>query len=166
MQADTATYYLKEFDRYTEDFASTCAGFDKQSFNTPIAEGKWSPGQYVQHMLKSERGILRLISGPAEAVEGRSADGLCPQIEEKMLHAPAREAPERLRPAADERFPLDATLDELMDVRADIRVAFEFADDIAGVVTAYEHPLFGTLTVLEWVYFTAMHGERHRRQLG
>jgi hypothetical protein len=55
-------------------------------------------------------------------------------------------------------------LDQFVDNRADMRTAIDFADDIAEVV-AWEHPIFGKLTKCEWFYFSALHGERHRRQV-
>ena len=163
MKIDTATYYLKAYDRYTEDFLTTFSKFDKRAFNLAPAEDKWSPGQLLEHMGKSERGTLRLLNGPVAHVEGRVADAKCAELED-FIHTRERlRAPEGLYPTQATYAPA-AVLDAFTDVRAEIRTAFEFAADIAAVVDAWHHPRYGAMTVCEWLYFTAVHGERHRRQ--
>lgn len=165
MQVDTATYYLREYDRLTEEFVDTFSDFTKASFNTPISEGRWSPGQIVKHLIKSEQATIRLIDGELTKVEGRKADEKCSRIESEFRITKERlPAPKSLLPEVETYNHVDL-LDEFVDVRADLRVAVDFASDISAVVTAYSHLMFGDMTVCEWLYFTAIHGERHRLQV-
>lgn len=166
MIADVATYYLKEFDRLTEDFAASFGAMPKAEFLRPAREGGWSPAQAIEHLLRAEKGTLRLMSGPTERVEGRRADEKCAQISTFVETRGRIQAPPNLVPQGEPTaYVRDELLDRFVDRRADIRVAYEFADDIAAVVTAYEHPVVGHMTLCEWLYFTAVHGERHRRQV-
>lgn len=163
MQVDTATFFLKAFDRYTEDLLTTFSRFDKRTFNLSPGEGRWSPGQMMQHLRKAERGTLRLMQGPVVVVEGRPAMSMEEKLSD-LVHTRQRlEAPERLRPTEEVYAPMEM-LEEIADQRADIRVSFEFAPNIAAEVQAWEHPRVGIMTICEWLYFTAVHGERHRRQ--
>ena len=165
MQVDTATYYLKEFDRLTEAFVDTLSCFSKANFNTPIGEGLWSPGEVVEHLIKSDQATIKLIDSELTVVEGRKPDEKCAQIEQVFRLTKERyPAPAGLHPESKVYNPVDL-LDTFVDIRAEMRVAFDFASDIAGVVTSFKHPLFGEMTACEWLYFTAIHGERHRLQV-
>ena len=164
MRVDPVAFHLDAYDRLTEAFVDTFGAFDRAGFDRPRAPGKWSPGQAVEHLLRAERGTLRVITGPAEVRSDRRAAGRYDAIEALLLaDAEPRASPAALAPTAERHNRVDL-LDALVDVRADVRVAVAFADAPAAVATAYAHPRLGELTVLEWLCFTALHGERHRRQ--
>lgn len=160
-------YYLQRYDALTEGFIDTFSAFAKTTYNAPIAEGKWSPGQYVEHVIKSERAFGRILGGgTAAAPAGRAADKKCAAIEEGLpVTAEPLQAPESVRPDPERRFSPAVHLDAFVDGRADLRAAVDFAPDPGAVATAYAHFLFGEMTLTEWLLFTAFHGERHRRQV-
>ena len=74
MPSHSLSHYVQEYDRLLEEFIDTFSDFDKREFNLPIADGKWSPGQIVHHLTKSETAILGLLNGPTEALVGREPD--------------------------------------------------------------------------------------------
>lgn len=156
--------YLREYDRMTEAFVDTFSAYDKAGFDRPVAPGKWSPGQTVEHLILAERGTLRLLNGPPGE---RGACRPTPRwvaFRDVLLATGNRlEAHEKLLPTRDRHNRVEL-LDHLVDSRADIRVAVEFARDPDAVIAGYAHPLFGSMTATEWLCFTALHGERHRRQ--
>ncbi len=160
--------YTQAYDRYLEEFIDTFSAFDKVTYNTPVAEGKWSPGQMVEHLTKAERGTLLLLTGPAEGFEAteRPADEKCAFIDAnfKATTVPLP-APTRLHPTPELKYSPTLQLDEFVDQRADILSAVDFADDPGLVVLGWTHPMFGRMTMLEWLYLTAIHGERHRLQV-
>ena len=160
-------HYLQAYDEYLEAFIDTFSAFAKTAYNAPIAAGKWSPGQMVAHLLASERGTLRLLNGPTEpAPVGRAADEKCAAIEAGFrLTTTPLPTPKGLHPEEGARYAPAVQLDEFVDARADLRTAVEFARDPGAVVAAWAHPIFGTFTLTEWLYFTAIHGERHRLQV-
>lgn len=164
MQADTATYYLKAFDKFTEDFATTFISFDKKEFNAPIAEGRWSPGQYVEHMILAETGTIKLMNRTGALEKDRTPDAKCAKLEDAMMQIDHRvKAHDRISPEPKD-YNRGDLLDLFVDTRADLRIAFDFSEDIAEVID-WEHPIFGKLTKCEWLYFSGLHGERHRRQV-
>lgn len=166
MQTSLETQYLKEFDRYTEAFVDTFSAFDKAAFDRPRAEGKWSPGQAVEHLLLVERRTLRVLGGPVAGEADRRADEKCAVLDEVLRDGKALlKTGDAFDPAVGPRNRVEL-LDDFVDLRADLRVAAEFADDFGAVAKAFAHPRFGELTVCEWLYFSAVHGERHRRQFG
>lgn len=96
--------------------------------------------------------------------EGRTADSQCAKLEKGVLqtkHLVKAHAAITPEPKAYNRGDL---LDLFVDTRAELRTAFDFADDISEVAD-WEHPIFGKLTKCEWLYFSGLHGERHRRQV-
>ena len=167
MAQHNLAHYLQAYDQLTEDFIDTFASFTKAEYNRPIAEGKWSPGGYAEHVLKSERAFGRILRGPmAPAPAGRGADDLCARIDVGLRETTtAYEAPASVRPPEGTRYSAAEQLDAFVDGRAEVRTAVEFAPDPGAVAKAYAHFLFGELTVTEWLYFQAMHGERHRLQV-
>ena len=160
-------HYLRAYDRLTEDFIDTFTAFAKTEYNVPIAEGRWSPGGYVEHVLKSERAFARILSGPmAPAPEGRGADDKCARLDAELAETRERiSAPATVHPEPDARYSASEQLDAFVDGRAEVRATVEFAPDPGAVAKAYAHPIFGEMTVTEWLYFQALHGERHRRQV-
>ncbi len=164
MQAIPTEEYLRQYDRYTEEFLNTFSRFDKRRFNAPRAAGKWSPGQMLDHLNLAERATLRLFAGETSDVEGRGPDEKCADIMERWAkNKRAFPAPANLSPR-EVTYPLVETLDVFVDQRADIRTAVDFASDVGAIIGGWAHPLFGEMTLLEWLVFTAAHGERHRRQ--
>ena len=160
-------HYLQAYDKLTEKFIDTFSAFAKTEYNAPVAEGKWSPGGYVEHLLKSQRGTLRLLGGPTEErPAGRGADDRCAGIDENFRETTTPfNSPERLVPDIGATYSPVEHLDAYVDSRADVRTSVDFADDPGRLVAGYSHPAFGQLTVLEWLYFTAVHAERHRLQV-
>ena len=160
-------HYLRVYDQLTEDFIDTFTAFAKTDYNRPIAPGKWSPGQYVEHVVKSERAFGRILRGPmAPAPAGRGADDLCARMDAGLRATTERyDAPGSVRPVDGTRYSAAEQLDAFVDGRAEVRTAVEFAPDPGAIAKAYAHFLFGELTVTEWLYFQAVHGERHRLQV-
>ncbi len=162
------SHYTQAYDVYLEDFIDTFSAFSKPEFNTPIADGKWSPGQMLEHLIKGERGTIRLLTGPKEGFEAtvRPADEKCAAIEADFKATTTLlPAPTALHPTPELKYSPGLQLDEFVDQRADILSAVDFADDPGLVVLGWKHPMFGTMTMVEWLYFTAIHGERHRLQV-
>jgi len=164
MQIDTATFYLKAFDSFTEDFATTFLRFDKKVFNAPIADGKWSPGQYVEHLILAETGTIKMMDKPGLKVAGRKADELVAKLEKGVLQIDHKVKAHAGISPEPKQYNRGDLLDQFVDTRADLRVAFDFVDDITELVD-WAHPIFGKLTKCEWLYFSGLHGERHRRQV-
>ena len=159
-------WYVQEYDRLLEEFVDTFSAYEKAAFNAPHRPGKWSPGQIIDHLLRAERGTLKLLERlPADAPV-RDYDGKCETLARSVPDSrQAYPAHESIHPEAVGAYAPAELLDAFVDQRADIRSAVDFADEVGRVVEAFAHPAFGTLTMCEWLYFTALHGERHRLQV-
>ena len=167
MQEDLRQRYLDIYDRLTEDLLDVYADMDKRGFQQPLGEGKWTPGEVLDHLLKTDQGVLLLIEKTPAAPEGagRAADEKVEKMSQFRKTDQLLPSPPQLLPGDRQHFDRVKMLDQLADLRADIRVAFDFHEHVATLVEMYPHPLFGRLTICEWFYFTAMHGERHRLQV-
>lgn len=159
--------YLDMFDRMTEDLLETYTELDKATFHRPLGEGKWTAGQVLEHLIKSEKGTLLIIdrTPAAPAGEGRVADEKVALIEGFKSPEQQLVAPPNLQPGDPTGHKRMDMLDVLADLRGDMRTVYDFHPNEATVIEMYAHPIFGTLTVCEWFFFTAMHGERHRMQV-
>lgn len=166
MQSQPLAHYVQEYDRLLEEFIDTFSDYEKREYNLPIAEGKWSPGQIVHHLTKSDQSILTLFSGATEALSDRSPDAKCADIGARFTETTVLlPAPSYVLPETVSNFSPEASLDAYIDLRSDVLSAVDFATDPTALVTTAAHPMFGQLTLTEWLYFVAIHGERHRRQV-
>ena len=81
MAQHPSDWYLAEYDRLLEAFIDTFADLSKAIFNQPYAPGKWSPGQIVEHLTKSDASILRVLDKALATelanIEKRSWKGRC-----------------------------------------------------------------------------------------
>lgn len=56
------------------------------------------------------------------------------------------------------------TIEKFQDIRQKLTGWIEI-QNLAGTITGFEHPLFGSLTRIEWVYFNIYLSRRHIRQI-
>jgi DinB family protein len=138
------------------------AAFDEHQVNTPPADGGWTAGQVVEHLLLSA-GLLDVITGRT-ATAGREPDEKLDAIRDLFLDYTVRlQSPEGIRPTAgpyEKREMLEKL--KLVWVRQGEAVRLL---DLSKVCLDFEFPVFGHLTRLEWIMFYVYHSQRHLRQL-
>src|SRR5690349_9079259 len=54
---------LTYLDRTTNDLIEILSSFNKEQFNILPVEGSWTAGQVAEHVLKSESGLSRVLTG-------------------------------------------------------------------------------------------------------
>jgi hypothetical protein len=133
-------------------------------------EGKWSPAQQLDHILRSvgpvnmamglPKWFLRMAFGKPNRV-ARTYDALVQRYSEKLVaggRASGRFVPPATPTRSVERMSTD--LRKLVNA-LNKRVATWSEKDLDTVLLP--HPLLGKLTMREMLYFTAYHAQHHQR---
>lgn len=150
------------FDETTSTLLTTLGAFDAGTINLAPSNGGWTAGQVGEHLLKAY-GFAELLEGNTEA-PGRPAQEKIDQLKSIFLNFEIKlSSPPDILPSAspkDRDLLLQALTERIMQIRTAIG-----RKDLTGLCTAYELPVLGTLTRLEWIYFAIFHTQRHIRQL-
>lgn len=148
-------------------FASAAESLEPEAWARPLAEGKWSPAQVTDHLIRTYDVILGEIAGGG-GMKIRTSFLLRLLLnltyKPRILRGgwfPARApAPPEIRPRK-ERLPEQASAVALFRQRAE-----EYEKAMQGRPEArLTHAYFGRLTPAEGILFCARHIEHHRRQL-
>ena len=145
---------------------------DEESYLTPRAQGKWSPGDILGHLILSTKGIAKAMKMPKFMLS--SQFGTCNRPEksreellEKYLNALSGgvKAPDSVifRGVAEkgkERM--------IVTFKKDLDILIQLIDewnekDLSRYVLP--HPAFGKLTIREMLYFTELHNYHHLKQI-
>lgn len=150
------------FDETTSDLLTALGTFGAATINrAPLNDG-WTAGQVGEHLLKSY-GLAELIEGNAEPA-GRPAHEKIAQIKSIFLNFEIKlSSPPDILPSASPKnrdLLLKALSERIMQIRS-----VTATHDLTGLCAAYELPVMGALTRLEWIYFAVFHTRRHIRQL-
>jgi hypothetical protein len=136
------------------------------------SEDAWSAAEVLEHLARVERGIAKLVALKVNELRARSpipmedphAAPLDPSRFDALAAASVTmDAPERTRPVGE--ISADAARDALVETRRQLREQILAGDGLALSEVSHPHPLFGDLTLYEWILFVGAHEARHTRQL-
>lgn len=149
-------------------FLSTARTVAKEEWAAPIAPGKWSPAQIVDHVATSTEVALKAIKGdksvgsfprifraiPREMVFNSTIKkGAFPG----KMRGPAIFAPSR------EHASLDASAERLERAIADLEA--HVRDLAKAGKDTFEHGFFGRVKVADYIRFNGLHTDHHEQQL-
>lgn len=149
-------------------FLSTARSVAREKWATPVAPGKWSPAQIVDHVATSTEVALKTIKGDksmgsfprffraiprAMVFNSTLKKGAFPA----KMRGPAIFAPSR------EHASLEASAARLERAMSDLEV--HVRDMAKAGKHAFEHGFFGSLKVADYVRFNGLHTDHHEQQL-
>ncbi|HTR77939.1 MAG TPA: DinB family protein [Gemmatimonadaceae bacterium] len=162
------------FDYLDQQLAVVRAAYDAvpaEERDRPPAGGGWSPAQILSHLVLIERrvsGVFATViakareSGlPAE----RESSPILPAIDLQPVKNRGRKltAPEPVDPRPGNQTFSWADYEA---ARAGVKAAVLTGDGLALGEVKHPHPVFGPLTMYEWVAFVGAHSARHAAQMG
>jgi hypothetical protein len=136
----------------------------------PPAHGGWSVANILEHLSVVEHRIARLLSSTIAVAQ---TEGLAPETSvDPLLPALVAErafdrseklmAPEALNPTG---LSAAAAWDALEKAGAEVHHAVLTGDGLALGTLTHPHPIFGPITVYEWIAFVGAHEGRHANQI-
>lgn len=152
-----------------EDFLVAAERIDESQWAVPRGEGKWSPGQVVEHVATSYDVLIgEMHGGPGMKIKTRWWQRLIlrftvvPKIMKKGEFPAGARAPREVRPP-DDPGPKGAVLAQLRQRSEEFDTEIEtFAKDPSARLT---HAYFGRKNVADVVRFCEVHVVHHRKQL-
>ena len=142
---------------------------DWDDAHTPIAEGRWSPVQYLEHLVRAEEAtVWRMFKAVEDERRGDTGPRSTTPTEtiEQVVERTWRE-PVEAPPLAVPRWG-GALSYWLERMKRNAGVLSRFAELVREEeldVLAYEHPISGPFTMRQGMNFVRFHIERHHAHL-
>jgi hypothetical protein len=135
-----------------------------------VESGQWSISEILEHLVIVEKGIVRMLDVYLKKAEPLSAESLSGGTREVRLpdvvHRPEyRKIKTRanLEPTGTVRA--QESLSVLFDLQHRIDALEIRYDAIDAGSVSVEHPIFGPLSLDQWIAFLGFHEERHANQI-
>lgn len=157
---------FENLTRAEKQFLAAAEAVPADQWKTCPAEGRWSAGELVAHLIQAERAIIKnagkVLQRPPQ-----------PRPLSKRFHFPMALVESRLIPRQTP-IPLDPTqvaeknqmLAQLREVRQQTRVFMEEQTQGKDLRKYHmPHPFLGTFNLLEWFQVIASHQIRHTMQM-
>ena len=147
----------------TRQLLSVIQEFPETKFNTLPSGDEWSAGQVCEHLIKVETGTLRLYTGKTESCD-RDPEEKITTIKKRLGDRDTKMS--AFGPIIPDENPKNKTkvLEKLQDIRQRLTSLIE-VHELTELVLGFDHPLFGRLTRIEWIYFSIYHSRRHIYQI-
>lgn len=147
----------------TQKLLELISEFPEKFFNTKPNDGGWSAGEVAEHLIKLETGTVRLFIGEGTPCERNPEEKIGTMKKRLLQFEKKMTAPDSIVPdgkAKDKR----KVLDKIQDIRQRLTGMIDI-HDLSEVISDFDHPVFGTLTRIEWIYFSIYHSQRHGHQI-
>lgn len=147
----------------TNQLLNSLSDFPDELFTSKVQEDKWSVGQIADHLKKVETSVLNLFTGSTRPAD-RAPDIKIADLKKRFLdYSTKMKAYGPIIPEQNPPKKQDA-LAYLQDIRQRLTGMVEI-EDLTELLTGFEHPVFGYMTRLEWIYFVVYHSRRHIAQI-
>lgn len=153
----------KDLRTSTNSLLDVLSVIPKEIFNEHPYRGGWTVGKVGEHLIKVETGTVRLFTGPSKASE-RDAGEKIEHIRSRMMDFETKMTAYGPIIPNDEQKDKTKVLEKLQDIRQQL-LGFIDIQDLTKMITGFEHPIFGPLTRVEWIYFNIYHSRRHVKQI-
>lgn len=151
-----------------EELAATAAGIPAEEWNHPLAEGKWSPSQVIQHLILAYDAMIReLETGVGLRIRTKWWQRLLLRVRVRPAILAGRgfpegvRAPRELAPATDPTVQAESL--ETLRLRAR-ELTTQLDNALATRRVRLSHPYLGGMRADEALRFCAAHVTHHRRQ--
>ena len=160
---DTRKKLTSELQATREDLLNTLSAVNATEINTVPFEGSWTAGQVGDHLLKSNTGILHVINGKVEKTV-RTPDANTATIKKIFLDFSTQmKSPKEILPST-QPLEKDTLINSTKTILEGLQKASEDLE-LSETCLDWGLPNLGSLTRLEWLYFSAYHTQRHTHQL-
>lgn len=159
-------------DRARSELLATVEAVPEPLREARPSEDAWSVAEILEHLMRVEKGVTRLVTMKAgemlsHSEPPRDPDDL-PELDVARFAAIADRsiqiaAPDRVMPRGE--ISAAEALDGLALTHAQLREQLHAADGLALSTAQHPHPVFGVINLYEWVYATGAHELRHAEQI-
>jgi hypothetical protein len=154
---------ISDLHKNTDNLLQLLLGFEADKFLMKPGEKEWSAAEVAEHLLLIERNVSKALAGKALPTE-RPYDQKLTVLATFLSDLEGKiNAPEVVKPVAvsHNRQEMIEELKKLRQGHADLVPGM----DLSETCMDFKHPMLGTLTRYEWIYFDIYHADRHLHQL-
>jgi len=152
-----------DLENNTQFLKNTIADIPEKILLQEPGPDQWSIHTILDHLRVTDKGVYRLCKTEATPTD-RSPMLIINQMKEKFKNRDVKlPAPKTVLPYYDGK-----SKDELILELEEIRSLMIDQGEALGwheVLDGFPHPITGTMTRLEWLYFSIYHTERHILQI-
>lgn len=153
---------FKTFKAETDQLINMLANISEEEMNKIPNSGGWSAAQVADHLYRSYE-IVGLLKGEKKETNRLAAEKFS-TLENIFLDYEAKyDSPVEILPAKG-NIKKEELLNRLRERTNQIEKASNEID-LSQLCMASEFPGLGYMTVMEWLYFSAVHTKRHTRQI-
>ena len=135
----------------------------EEDINKVPFAGSWTAGQLGEHIILSVSGITDLVNGPTGTTK-RSPDQYVQALKDMFLDFNLKFTSAQAITPAVKTYDKDSVKKKLTNVFERF-IGLAETRDLTDSCLAFEFPGMGHLTLLEWMYLTVFHTQRHIHQL-
>ncbi|SIS73615.1 DinB family protein [Alicyclobacillus vulcanalis] len=135
-----------------------------EELNASPGPGRWTVGQVLEHILKTDLSIIPVFRSALK--ERRPYSGTVKGVERATNRSVKIEAPEFIRPSDEpkSREALRQALEEARRTLVESAKAVGTPEELEHLGAPVPHPVFGELSLREWLEFVGYHEQRHVAQ--
>jgi uncharacterized damage-inducible protein DinB len=153
---------MEENKRIREEVLQSVKHLSDEQLNKQIQERRWSIMQVLHHLYLIERSITHAMSS-------QLANGETKMAYEKPIHLAVNrttklKAPSFVEPS-NEFITLEEITNKLSRSRETLTKVVSSADPLLLDQRAFPHPLFGELSLKQWIPLIGLHEKRHLAQI-
>jgi uncharacterized damage-inducible protein DinB len=154
--------YLEHNKTVRAELLESVSGLTDEQLNKEVEEGRWTIMQVLEHLFLMERSITKAIQGTLEKGEVHPV-GAKP-IHLSVDRSTKVDAPLFVDPSK-EFITLDDMKEKLSKSRNGLLQVVENTTKQDLAQKSYPHPLFGLVSLEQWVPFIGYHEKRHLAQI-
>lgn len=153
---------MNENIKIREELLESVNGLSNDQLNKRPEDGSWSVMQVLDHLYLMERAIAHTISEQLKSNESNPTD-------EKPIHLSVNRATKVDAPSfavpSSEYITLEEMKTKLTESRKLLQHVVDTSDDALLSQKSYPHPVFGALSLTQWIPFVGFHEKRHIEQI-
>lgn len=153
----------QDFEKAGSELENTIRNFPHEKFNQSPSPDKWSAAGIAEHLAKVEQFVVTVMEGTSQKSDGDRDPELKTPYMEAVYGSDMKFKTFPVLFPSEEPKDKNEMAEKIRSFRDQIiqKAANHSPDNLCDL----EHPHFGHLTVIEYVYFVIFHGERHRKQI-
>lgn len=154
---------ITDSDNNLKFLRDTFSDIDEKIYKHIPSEGKWSIQLILEHLSITEGVMIFLSKGPTTPTDRDPSKNIFIVRDAFANHGLQLPAPDVVTPKGEDKS-VEAFLSSVEKSRQ------SYIKHISGnewneILDAFSHPLTGTMTRMEWLYFNIYHVERHIHQI-
>jgi len=175
LSAEEKEEIVKLIDDSQDMLMGLITGLTDEQWTFKQNDERWSVGECVEHIVRSERALLESAQGamknPADPDWAKKTEGKTKLIKNVMPNrnpggAGGATAPQEIRPT--EKWDRAKAIQEYYKVHGEVRAFAEtvaFEQPIKEHIYTHPFPVFGDLTAYDWLIYVPLHTVRHSKQI-